>query len=172
MKTLRLYLLLVPVMFLTACEINLNPGCDEIWDFNPMDITFSAVDADGNDLLDPDSDLNILDGITVKYKGQVYTIGEPDEGPGTRAYHPRWQGLYVWHPEGDGCHLLSFGEFSPDFGNHRNDKLTIDWGNGTKDEITFDFYVTWKRCDPVVHRKFLVNGKKLTPFFFEKILAE
>ncbi len=168
MKKLLLFSLLIPALCLTACDI-VNTDCDAIWDFAPMEITFSVADAAGNDLLDPDSELNILDRITVRYNGEDYSIAR-DEATNTRAYHPHWQGLYVRHPEGDGCHLLSFGEFSPDFGDHRNDKLTIDWGDGTKDEITFDFYVTWKKCDPRVHRKFLVNGKKQTPFFFEKIL--
>lgn len=172
MKNLLLYFLLIPAMCLTACDIDLDldRGCDAIWDFTPMDITFSVADAEGNDLLDPDSELNILDKITVRYNGKEYSVGELDGNPGTRAYMPHWEGLYTRYSKREGCWLLYFGEFSPDFGNHRNDKLTIDWGNGTKDQILFDFYVTWKKCDPIVHRKFLVNGKKQIPFFFEKTI--
>ncbi len=170
MKKQLLYFLLIPAMCLTACDINLiDPDCDKIWDFTPMNITFSVSDDDGNDLLDPESELNILDRITVQYNGGEYSVGEFDGSPNTRAYMPRWEGLYTRYSEYEGRWLLHFGEFSPDFGDHHNDKMTIDWGNGTKDQISFDFYVTYKRCDPTVHRRFRVNGKKETPFFYEKV---
>jgi len=53
---------------------------------------------------------------------------------------------------------LSFGEFSPT-SNYTNTKFTIDWGDGTKDEITFDLYITWKDYQPTVHSNVSLNGK-------------
>lgn len=161
MNKLYLYFLLILVLCLSACD----PNRGKIMDYSPMDITFSVVDDAGNDLLDPESELNILDRITVRYNGEEYLVGELDGSPDTRAYKPHWEGLYTRYSEHNECWLLLFGEFSPDFGDHHNDKLTVDWGDGTQDQITFDFYVRSN-----VHRRFWVNGKKETPFFFKKTL--
>lgn len=170
MNRLSLYFLLIPAMFMAGCYggNNDNYPCDMIWDLYPMNITFSAADADGNDLLDPESNLNILDKITVQYRNKTYTVGEKDESMHTRAYKPHWEGLSTEYSERHECYLLRIGEFGPDGGGHHNDKLTINWGDGTKDEITFDFYVTWSKCEPDVYSKFQVNGEKQTPFFFGK----
>ncbi|MDL2320574.1 hypothetical protein LJC45_05535 [Alistipes sp. OttesenSCG-928-B03] len=149
-----------------------NGNCDMIWDFAPMELMWRISDTDGNNLLDPDFDGNILDrDIVVKYKYGNDTehhmqpiAQEPDDA--TRAYMPYWSGLRV-RPVQFTDHtelLLVLGEFVP-IENHRGTKLTIDWGDGTSDEVKFDFYVTGTNCDPDVTRRLWVNGEELKNYW-------
>lgn len=161
-RTFTKLILLAAVVFSAACSDD-NPSgvrCDMIWDFYPMNITFKVSDAGGHDLLDPEYDKNILEDISVKYRGNTYVVDEPGDTPFTRAYMPHWHGLHTRYSKDEECLLLYFGEFSPSFyGSHKDDKLTIDWGDGTKDKVTFDFYVTYKDCAPIVTKRIFLNGK-------------
>ena len=55
--------------------------------------------------------------------------------------------------------VLSFGEFSPEH-KYKGETFTIHWGDGTKDVVKFDLYITWKKQDPTIHKKLYLNGKE------------
>ena len=55
---------------------------------------------------------------------------------------------------------LAFGEFTPE-DDFKNESFTLDWGDGTTDEISFDCYITWKDQDPTVHKKLFLNGEEI-----------
>ena len=55
--------------------------------------------------------------------------------------------------------FLTFGEFNGD-DTFDNEKVIIDWNDGTQDVITFSSKLIWKsKNKPVFDRKFCLNGK-------------
>lgn len=150
-----LFLFLFPLVF-TAC------GDDVIIrDFINTSILIQVEDAQGNDLLDPAYERNITNNeIKVLYHDKEY-LKDADVDkfrPQTRFNMPRWYGLCSY--EKDGEYYLAFGEFAPEDG-YKKEYFTIDWGDGTKDEIGFDCYITWKKKKPKVHDGLYLNGKKV-----------
>jgi len=147
-----------------------------IWDFSNYSIVFHVVDSEGNNLLDSVVAGNILDNdINVTYREKVYnkTVEQP-------LYYVKPQATYVlplalrlepyiWE---DPTVYLTFGEFAPDHFNSDLDEdgwhgetFTIDWGDGTQDEVKFDLYLTWKRfgkCEPTTHKAVWLNDELLS----------
>ncbi|EXY94109.1 putative lipoprotein [Bacteroides fragilis str. 3998 T(B) 4] len=55
--------------------------------------------------------------------------------------------------------MLSFGEFSPEH-QYKGETFTIHWGDGTKDVVKFDLYITWKKQNPTIHKRLYLNDKE------------
>jgi hypothetical protein len=168
---------LLAILFAVGCKKE-NPGNDMIWDFYPSDISFLLLDRYGDNLFNPQTEGNYLDNeIVAEYNGEKYPLQHPDTL--TRAIPPQWlglrTGLYYGYAGDDGTPAVLFGEFSPtaDGKGYRGETFTISWGNGSTDEIKFDFYVTWawdkkkKQNIPTVHTKLWIDGEFIT----EKELA-
>ena len=122
-------------------------------------------DANGNNLLDPDFEGNILNtDIYAEYKKEIYSVyNHPFYFPRTRvADPPHWWGLVYMLP--DGSERLHFGDFitTRDREFH-GETFTINWGDGTSDEIKFDLYVAWEGeehySEPIDVRKIWLNGE-------------
>ncbi|WP_302604488.1 hypothetical protein [uncultured Alistipes sp.] len=170
--------------FFTLCMVAafaLSIGCEKtpeeemIWDFSPFSVSFSVSDAEtGADLLDPDSERNILgQEIAVVYNGARYQVvlpESPDWGPKTRFLMPQplalrlmrsytltevngeWRKIY-------GTYRLEFGEFTP-VDDWHGQELTMEWGDGSTNAVRFDLYIKWKRVnDPEV----------LSPIWFDGV---
>lgn len=181
-------LLGIALALFTGCDNDVVPGGNGpepgmIWDFVNYSICFTVSDAAGNDLLDKNVESNILENdITVTYRTKKYTIekelgrkpgeegeeGGDDTGevapddeetgkPQVRFNMPRSLGLRLCE-NCEGLKYLAFGEFSPQ-SSYKNEPFTIEWGDGTKDNISFDCYITWANYDPTVHLKYLLNGE-------------
>lgn len=128
--------------------------CGWVWDFVNNNINLRLEDADGGNLLDdanpnriPDSD------ITVTYKDEKYEIGE---NPETRAWIEQWKALFTVGAGSD--RMLVFGEFQPQY---TGESFTLDWGDGTQDEIKFDCETDWTDpCNPQTRTAIYVNGQK------------
>lgn len=76
----------------TACDELDTEGDDMIWDFAPIVLYISVQDADGNDLLNPETPGNIANqGIKAIYKDNIYEKDAPINS--TRAYLARFMGL-------------------------------------------------------------------------------
>ena len=71
---------------------------------------------------------------------------------------PYWNGLYTF--EKDGKYYLHFGEFTPEKDYH-GEMFVIDWNDGTKDMISFDLYISWKKQNPTVHKNIYLNGEEV-----------
>jgi hypothetical protein len=136
------------------------------WDFHNPDICFFVKNEEGENLLDPNIEGNILGNeITVDYNGQVFGMDSVQ----TRALPPVWYGLRV-EPFDDYLNftpVLKFGEFittSDEIGFH-GETFTINWCDGTSDEVKFDLYITWSinesylDPDPTVHKKLWFNDE-------------
>ncbi|WP_029902270.1 hypothetical protein [Prevotella sp. 10(H)] len=152
-------LLLASVMFLFAScadeKLEEDDGDRIIWDFINYSVIFKVVDQSGHDLLNPETEENILDNdIVVKYDGKEFNRKTP------KYNMPDPLDLRTYQLE-EGSNALFFGEFSPE-SNYRDEKFTIEWGDGTQTDIKFDLYITWneKRTDPSVHKIIYVDGKR------------
>lgn len=151
-----LLLLASATLFASAgCE-----NCDVLRDYTCYNIRFLITDADGNNMMDPEFEGNILDnGVYAEYNGENYHL--MTELPQTRAEMPHWWGLsssLIFSPT-QPVKML-FGEFSPT-SDYRGETFTIHWGDGTSDVVKFDMYITGTDCEPTVHRKLWFNGESI-----------
>ncbi len=126
------------------------------------DVVILVYNANGDNLLDPDFEGNILDNnITIEYEDEVYAImTNNEEETATRALPPpEWYGLRLHYSERFDTHELLFGEFGRCLGN----VITINWGDGTSDEVKFDFDVEYKgsgkKYRPYVYLRAWLNGE-------------
>ena len=147
-------------------SITLLVGCKDvvypIWDFPHWDIGIVVRNSTGEDLLDPETTGNILgNDVTVVYDYRIYEMWDAR----TRWIPPQWFGLRVgkyWYDDENGDIALLFGQFSPESGDgYHGATMTIDWGDGTSNEIKFDLYVTYRKKgkEATVHRRIWLDGK-------------
>ena len=137
-----------------ACQ-NSDP---KVWDIYPTIILISVEDSQGNDMLNTSIEGNIANsGIRAIYKERIF---EKDSivYDISRAYMARLRGLQT-DSLINGKYVLSFGEFNGD-DNFKNEKIVIDWNDGTQDTIAFDSKFSWKNKKPSVKRKYYLNGEE------------
>lgn len=149
----------VLILGVTACSDNESDD-GRVWDFVNTSILIQVQNSQGVDLLNPQQQGNIAgNAIKAIYQNKEYIKDAEISLPQTRFNMPRWSGLSTYTK--DGKYYLSFGEFSPTK-NYRGEPFIIYWGDGTSDTIGFDFYITWKKDDPTVHRALFLNGKEVS----------
>ena len=158
LKMRNLNIVLGLVLLLAACD-NEN---DRIVDWAPVDISITATDMYGNDLLDPLSNSSIVYGTTLTFKNKTYEVEYDiiNHYDGAKAYMPYMYGLQLDTTrvgEERLCRLL-FGEI--DGGADMDEDLVINWGNGTSDVIN---YHCWNHNERKISckREWKVNGKKM-----------
>lgn len=151
LQTLLFYALLLTMG--SSC----NNDNDTIWDFVNYSIEFTV---DNEDIL---NDKEFLSKIRIIYNGKEYAYSEENnENFHTKATYCYPLAIRCYNQNYDKdktIRVLGFGEFRPN-NNYKNQKFTIDWGNGRTDEIRFDIYITWKKGDPTVHKRRKLNGEK------------
>ena len=135
MKKKSIFLGLPLALFaLTACED--EPEEFLIWDFTCYSMEMEVSDEAGNDLLDPANADNILgDSIRVLYNGEIYSLDTASIT--TRFNMPQPLALRYYQDYDTHKYRLAFGEFTPE-DDFKNESFTLDWGDGTTDEISFD----------------------------------
>ena len=77
MKRIAFLLLAIHVTMLSGCKKDggTNGGTTKIWDINPVTVSVTATDAQGNDLLNPQTPGALEVGkIKALYKGEEYTL--------------------------------------------------------------------------------------------------
>lgn len=161
MKTNALFSLCIGIIlcqafFLTSCSESNEGNDDIIWDFAPINFIIAVQDAEGNDLLNPLTEGHILEqDIKAIYQGKEYKLNE--QVAQTRDYLAILRGLQAFMTE-DGRYMLFFGELDGT-DTYDNETLTLDWGDGTTDVITFSSRLTWNSPeDPEFNRHFYLNG--------------
>ena len=165
MKTLKKLFYLLISCILTFCISSCQedgPG-DSIWDFYPIQIHITLTGENGEDLLNPATPGTYAGLITTAtYQDETYVKdvfygnNVPYE---SRAYMAHLDGIYTIKLQ-DGRYALRFGELNGD-DTYKNETITIDWGNGTEDVITFSSKLKWKGNDPVFNRSYKLNGKEV-----------
>lgn len=145
------------LLFLVFSFILLS-GCnkDVIWDIYPVVISVSVVDAQGNDLLNPQTP-GCLDAGKIKaiYKGQEYKCKDPYKIK-TKAYMPRFYGLELCKYSYSQVYLLNFGEFDG-AQDYKNEVVFLVWEDGSSDKICFSRDYKMKRKGPKVKEKWFLN---------------
>ena len=131
----KLFYFVAMLLCFAACEEKQEPPKEEewvIWDFVNYSVEIEVQDVEtGADLLDPETEGNILDqAIVMIYKGQTIPMKSCEEI--TRANPAIFYGL-IWHKRLDGGYFLAAGEFNT--GGTVNVPFAIDWGDGTKTEF-------------------------------------
>lgn len=135
---------------LTVAAIMLLAGGCMIMDWAPVILRIYVENQAGEDLLDPDSEINLLEGVTMTYRGETYgLVPEPE----TKYYLPHFDGLELMLDK-EGRYYLYFGEL--DGAEEYSEDFTIVWGDGTSDVINYkrNIFMT------IVSEKWKLNGSK------------
>ncbi len=138
----------------TACDDN----DDKIWDIYPIVLSISVQDAQGNDLLNPETPGSIAHrGIKAVYRGKTYQ--KDSIAKYTKAYLAFFYGVYTCKND-QGNYYLAVGEFDG-ADTFDNEQVVIDWNDGTADTFSFSNKMHWNwKKEPVFDRAFFLNGVK------------
>ncbi len=161
MKTLKhLFSLLACCMLAIvffACEKD-EQTPNIIRDFYPINIYFTLTGENGEDLLNPATPGTYAKmRITATYEDKIYEkdVFEDNTAPFSRDYCAILNGLHT--TLNGGRYLLVFGEFNGD-DTYRDATITLNWGDGTIDTVTFSSNLKWKGHNPHITRSFELNG--------------
>lgn len=158
----RIFYLVFAIILFVACDDDDNNGRSGIWDMAPINVTLYVEDAEGNDLLNPKNENNILDrGIKAIYGGK--TLGLNEKPAETKYYLPHFNGLTT--REHEGKTILEFGEFNG--ADSQEVEFVIDWGEDDTDKISFihKYDYDHKKDRPITETKFFLNGKEVDKIF-------
>ncbi|MDE5869985.1 MAG: hypothetical protein K2H18_07110 [Muribaculaceae bacterium] len=158
---------LLPLMWLTSCN---NEDDVIIWDMYPVNVMIHIQDADGNNLLSPNFNGNILGKkIVAIYQGKEYEL-EWDNNNKTRYYAPSFTGLtlkqgYSETEEGyepdPNKQYLNFGEF--DGAENQNITLLLRIEDVSENwDISVRHNIKWKGNTPKVTNTATLNGEKVS----------
>ncbi len=160
MKKLWLLTALVAMFVgLTACG---EDDGDMMYDFTPIEVYFTLTGTDGEDLLDPATPGTYADlPIKATYQGKTYDKDVFDKllPPQSRYYMPRFYGICTTRLE-DGRYALVFGELDG-ADTYENETITMEWGDGSRDEVKFSSRIQWKKGKPNVIRSFKLNDEEV-----------
>ena len=153
---------LLAIVLFSGCSSSSDD--DRIYDFVNPSVVFYVTDAEtGEDLLDPASDKSILDQpIAVIYNEKRFEVVDGKEQHFSRATYARPFALrHELRCYGDASKgwQLAFGEFSPSTG-YRDQSFALDWGDGTKTEVTLSIYINWSKGEPHIKSPIRVDGQK------------
>lgn len=138
-----------------------DPGITKEWDFCPIEIYLTLTGENGEDLLNPETPGSYAAlATTATFRDKTYAKDEfkEDDMQKTRFYMPTMYGIRTFLRP-DGRYALVFGELDKTM-IYKDEKLTIDWGNGTQDVITFSSRIKWKGDKTDTISSYKLNGKE------------
>ena len=145
----------------SSCGEDDGPALGMIWDFIPIEIYITLTDENGADLLNPDTPGSYAAlATTATFRDKTYAKDEfkEEDIQKTRYIMPKMRGIRTFL-RNDGRYALAFGELDQTT-TYKDEKLTIDWGNGTQDVITFSSRIKWKGEKPYNISSYKLNGKE------------
>lgn len=168
-----------------ASTLTFLPSCKEeddvIWDWNPVSLSVEVTNSNGENLLDPKTEGNILDSeMYIVNEGIQYpvTIGWPlPEGynNNSRAIPAIWYGAFIAptfqpdditiKPERYSENKIFIGEFSGSHSYETDVELVID---GKSYTLSFAVKMDYKK--PMSLRDFYFEGKKLENSVYKIVL--
>lgn len=161
-STFKKIFCLLACSIVSFCFSSCDPDGPEIeWDFYPIEIYITLTGENGEDLLNPETPGSYAAlATTATFQGQTYAKDEfkEEDMQGTRYYMPIMHGIRTFL-RNDGRYALVFGELDQTK-TYMDEKLTIDWGNGTQDVITFSSRIKWKGDTPNNISSYKLNGKE------------
>lgn len=157
MKTKSVFFLLWIVVFslFTSCKNNDEADNDlVIGDIAPIKFHIYVENAAGRDLLNPETENNILEqDIRAIYDQKEYKLGETPVQ--TRVVYAPFMGLQTTQML-DGRYCLTFGYFLG-YINWDYIPFSVKWGDDTIDHFSFDSKMYWKDEKPEFNRHFYLN---------------
>ena len=156
----------VLTMGFTSCD---KDNGDRLWDWDISPITALLIveNADGQNLLDPNTPNNFVgDTIIAEWMGKTYamtdTIPINSETARTRAIGTYMYGLVYLLIE-DSIPALYFGQIDG-AGHYDDEPATIHWPDGSTDVISITASYKWseKKGPHDFVRKFKLNGKVIS----------
>lgn len=173
MKTLRHILILLGTLTSCACLSSCtSDNGDMIYDLAGVGVEIKLVDAEGNNLLSPDTEGNWLgEDMFASCDDKTYPVSWEyilyDDEHESRMYLPQFYGLAcfperkwdgtAWTPVKNDNYLL-FGEFSGHGDQHKIIVFSIEKLN-TVWKIELDYTLTWVKGEPNTKRSLKLNGK-------------
>ena len=149
----------------TSCNKNEDDNEDDfmIWDFSSLEMLMVVQNADGQNLLDPNTPNNFVgDTIVAEWMGIKY-VADTLRCMQTREYIGYMYGLVRVQTESDSIPALYFGEIS---GHEFYDEapITIHWPDSSKDVVSITASYKWseKKGPHDFVRKFKLNGKVIS----------
>lgn len=127
----------------------------EEWELLPLKFYIMLINEDGKDLLNPDTKDDVVSNhVTATLRGEEYVLDAPTDSCSTFKGLQRQKQLF------SDRFYLTFGELN---GRevYENEDLTLDWGNGQKDVITFTSKMTIENGRPTFFREYFLNGEKI-----------
>lgn len=128
-------------------------GCGKFFSADAVDMNYEysrsvgimVRNEAGEDLLDPAVKDNILaNKITVEYYGAVHHLVDDCGWLHFSAGPYLTVGPYS---EDDARRVLRFGSFRDTYSGEEDRKFTIDWGDGTSDEVRFHYTVSFQEVE-------------------------
>lgn len=176
--TLAAMLLVLPIMFGACSKEDIidkdddkddNEEVYDYWivDYSPVEFRVYVEDKDGDDLLNPDFERNVFEGVKVIRNGKEYPMTE--RWGNTRMYAPVFYGVvnmredksydYYTHVESD-LYILLVGEFDGAPGSEG--EATLYLGDGTTVELAYISEKGEQDEHGIVRsiRRFWVNGEE------------
>lgn len=116
-----------------------------IYDYNPIYFEVCVKNANGEDMLDSTAvlyDRQFVDSTMVTYRGKTYPMNYRMEyhQAGTRAYYSPFWGINIVRLDST-RYAAEIGPIMRDE-NYDNEKIQIQWGDGSRDSITFTSHFT------------------------------
>ena len=174
MKTLKNYFYLLACSILafglTACEKD-GPAPGTVHDFYPINLYFTLTGNNGEDLLNPATPGSYAGlRITATYEDKIYEkdLIVDNLVPYGRAYLAQMFGIHTKQLT-DGRYALCLGEFDG-ADTYKDATVTLNWGDGTTDVVTFSSKLTWKGHDPRITRSFYLNGTQVAKNISEPVI--
>lgn len=175
MKALCKSLLITLMATMALCFNACGTEGDVIWDITPVSLDFIIVDSDGNNLLDPAREDNVLnDDIHIVYQGVEYPIVDFMENPQpqqlSRAYLALFYGLRALPEAGEDWgpmskRYLSFGEFD----GAANQDITAEFvwpEQNRRYTVRIDHKYKMKGDKPKITNKRYFDGKQIDATYF------
>lgn len=161
--------LLLMIMFGMLGLVGCDKDDDIIWDIAPAEIIIHLQDRNGNDLLDPTFEGNLVgEPMEVVWDGKSYpAIWTEEEYKndefGTRAIISIFRGLLwtgIWDYKPGYRYALQFGEFDGEENQHI--KITFQYEKiNTVFEIELIHTIKWKHSRPEITNTIIYQGKKI-----------
>lgn len=144
-------------VFLPSCE---EKSDDIIWDFAPIVFSISVTDHSGNDLLNSQTEGNIVGkGFRVLYNDNYFYLSDNStETDATRYYMPHLYGAKII--EAETGYVLELGEFDGQKDCDITD-IVVEWSDGSTDKFSYSNEVTWRKNKPKIKRYFYHNDKQV-----------
>lgn len=169
------FLAMLALGVLTACDNESGGGDDMIWDLVPVTFNIYLSDSEGQDLLDSRYQDNLIKDVSASYEGEEYPLiteqeyYENQSKAQTRYYMPRFFGLMLVRPwksytVNDVNNVITYDDYEMVFGefageeNVEKREITLNLPNHQQIRLAYKNSFKWNNGKPDKNTVFYLNG--------------